>query len=201
MKQFKKITSTCLTLRDENIDTDQIVPARFLKITTREGFGKYLFYDWRFDSTGKLKNKNRFNKLNNQTNIKILIAGNNFGCGSSREHAVWAISDYGFQAVISSSFGDIFYNNSLKNGLLPIILKPKEMDKLFRDIEHNPSQKVIIDLSEQKVICSSLSFTFAIDFFRKTCLLNGVDELGYILSKKIEIKEFETKYKMFITNS
>ncbi len=198
MKKFIKITSTCLPIRDENIDTDQIVPARFLKITTREGFGKYLFYDWRFDNYGKKKKNNQFDDSNHHT-YKILIAGNNFGCGSSREHAVWALQDFGFDALISSSFGDIFYSNALKNGLLPVIVKPQELDKLFRQFENNPSQKVSIDLAEQKVICSSLSLNFTIDSFRKSCLLKGVDELGYILSFENKIKNFESSHKIFIT--
>lgn len=199
MKKFKKITSTCLLIRDENIDTDQIVPARFLKLTIREGFGKYLFYDWRFDKSGQTKESNRFNDSNHHT-YKVLIAGNNFGCGSSREHAVWAILDYGFQVVISSSFGDIFYNNSLKNGLLPIVLKPIELKKLFQIIEKNPETKITIDLENKKVIANKIIiFNFPIDNFRKACLLKGVDELGYILSFENEIKEFEKSHQIFIS--
>lgn len=205
MKKFIKITSTCLPIRDENIDTDQIVPARFLKIISREGFGKYLFYDWRFDKYGKTKKNNRFDDSNYHTS-KILIAGNNFGCGSSREHAVWAIMDYGSRVVISSSFGDIFYNNALKNGLLPVTLKLKELEKLFQAIEKDSKTKVKIDLESQTVSImpgnpitrSHLVWGFPIDPFRKSCLLKGVDELGYILSQEKKIKEFERKHKIYI---
>jgi len=198
MKQFSKITSVCFAIETENIDTDQIVPARFLKITAREGFGKYLFYDWRFDQSGKPKKNKYFNYSNNRS-VKILVVGNNFGCGSSREHAVWAILDYGFKVVISSSFGDIFYNNALKNGLLPVILKPTELNKLFRTIGKKPNTKITVDLKNQKIsIDKNYVFTFPIDNFRKTCLLNGVDELGYILSHGEKINSFEMKHKIYI---
>lgn len=216
MTKFAKITSTCLPIKTENIDTDQIVPARFLKITTREGFGKYLFYD-----------NLHFHGLIGKSE-KILVAGNNFGCGSSREHAVWAITDFGFKVVISSSFGDIFYNNSLKNGLLPVVLKPKELNKLFRIIKDKPNAKITVDLENQSVIIlraiplsgrvekstnnssrqvylersretRTIIYNFPIDNFRKTCLLKGVDELGYILSFEKEIKDFEKSHQIFIS--
>lgn len=197
MKKFTKITSECLPIKAENIDTDQIVPARFLKITTKEGFGRYLFYDWRFDQSGKPKKNNKFDDSNHTH--KILVVGNNFGCGSSREHAVWAIQDFGFQVVISSSFGDIFYNNALKNGLLPIVLKPSELEKLFQAIEKNPLTKATVDLEKQKVSFNDHNFSFPIDSFRKTCLLNEVDELGYIISMEKKIKKFEDSHQIFIS--
>lgn len=200
MKKFTTLTSTCLVIRAENIDTDQIVPARFLKITSREGFGKYLFYDWRFDEKGRPKESNQFNGSNHQT-TKILVAGNNFGCGSSREHAVWALQDYGFKVIISSSFGDIFYNNALKNGLLPVIVKPPELNKLFQIIEKHPQTKITIDLEIQRVIVTpgqKLKFNFPIGSFHKTCLLKGVDELGYILSFEKRIKEYEKSHVIFL---
>lgn len=193
MKKFHTITSTCSFIKTENIDTDQIVPARFLRLTTREGYGKYLFYDWRFDQKGKSKKKDYIDGSINQSS-KIMIAGNNFGCGSSREHAVWAITDFGFEVVISSSFGDIFYSNSLKNGLLPVVLKQSELDKLFKIIGKNPKQKMTTDLKKQQVIIGNLVFHFLIDSFRKKCLLQGVDELGYILTMEKKIEEYEKNH-------
>ncbi|MBI3379601.1 3-isopropylmalate dehydratase small subunit [Candidatus Gottesmanbacteria bacterium] len=199
MKKFTKIASTCLPIETENIDTDQIVPARFLKITTREGFGKYLFYDWRFDKNGKPKENKYFDYSNNRS-IKILVAGNNFGCGSSREHAVWALQDFGFETIISSSFGDIFYNNCLKNALLPVVLKPVELNKLFKILEKNSKTKITIDLIDQEVIVGdNYIFSFPIDNFRKTCLLKGVDELGYIFSHEKNISAFERRHQIFIS--
>ncbi len=190
MKKFAEFTSTCINIKTENIDTDQIVPARFLKITKREGFGKYLFHDWKV---------NRFDYSNNRS-ANILVAGNNFGCGSSREHAVWALMDFGFKVVISSSFGDIFYNNSLKNGLLLIILTPSELKKLFKIIEKNPNTKLLVNLISQSVFCNNIIFHFPIDSFRKTCLINGVDELGYILAQEDKIRSFEMNHKIYLNN-
>lgn len=187
MKKFETISSLCLTIETENIDTDRIVPARFLKITKRDGFGKYLFHDW-----------SSFRGLTHKAK-KILVAGNNFGCGSSREHAVWAILDFGFKVVISSSFGDIFYNNSLKNGLLPIVLKPTELKRLFQVIGKEPQTQVTVDLGKQKLYFNNYKFSFPIDSFRKTCLLKGVGELGYILSFENKIKDFEKTHQIFIS--
>lgn len=181
MKKFTKITSKCILLRSENIDTDQIIPAQFLKTTKRDGLGKYLFYNLRTS----------FSK-----GTRILVAGNNFGCGSSREHAVWALTDFGFRVIISSSFGDIFYNNALKNGLLPIALKNDELDKLFEILINNPNIELIVDLNSQtaEITGKNIKFYFQIDGFRKKCLIFGVDELGYILSHKDKIKAYEKKY-------
>lgn len=219
MNKFTMATSICLPIRTENIDTDQIIPARFLKTTSREGLGQFLFYNWRFDENGIPKSA-RFDD-SNHSSINILIAGNNFGCGSSREHAVWALMDYGFSVIVSSSFGDIFYNNSLKNGLLPVILSHKELDQLFDIVENNPSINITVDLERQLVICqaelvsvsngktkktlkrvqgdNTTSFHFLIDAFRKTCLLKGVDELGYIQAFENKIKEFEKNHRLFIS--
>ena len=199
MKQFTTITSTCLPLRTENIDTDQIIPARFLKTTLREGLGKYLFYNWRFNNKDK-ELQSQFNNSNYQT-AKIIVAGNNFGCGSSREHAVWALLDFGFKVIISSSFGDIFYNNSLKNGLLPVVLKPAELEELLTVIEKQPDTLVTVDLENETVTIAGLNkeYHFPIDSFRKTCLLKGVNELGYILSFKEKIKSFEKDHQSLIT--
>lgn len=199
MKKFIKIISTCIFILSENIDTDQIVPARFLRLTTKEGFGKYLFYDWRFDKKGNQKKDKEFDDSNHHTS-KILIAGNNFGCGSSREHAIWALQDFGFAAVISSSFGDIFYNNSLKNGLLPIIINSEELKKIFRELKKHPQTEITIDLDNQKVnVGNKYIINFLIDSFRKKCLLNGVDELDYILSHKKQIEDFEKKHRNYIS--
>ncbi|MBI4067523.1 3-isopropylmalate dehydratase small subunit [Candidatus Gottesmanbacteria bacterium] len=211
MNTFTVITSTCLPIINENIDTDQIVPARFLKITKREGFGRYLFYDWRFDQVGRARSNNKFDSSNYGT-AKILVVGNNFGCGSSREHAVWAIADYGFRVVISSSFGDIFYNNALKNALLCVLLKPKELEILFQVIQEDKNIEVTVDLEKQALILrpimtvfargplanafgtgQKLVFHFDIDSFRKRCLIKGVDELGYILSFEERISEYEAR--------
>lgn len=198
MNKFTKFSSNSIIIRAENIDTDQIVPARFLRLITKEGFGRYLFYDWRFDKNGKKKKDSLFRGLPNK-NVRILIAGNNFGCGSSREHAVWALKDFGFDAIISSSFGDIFYNNSFKNGLLPVVLKRSELDKLFGIIEEKSNTKITVDLENQKITTdNNYFFSFPMDNFRKTCLLKGVDELGYILSQEKKIKRFELNHKTFI---
>jgi 3-isopropylmalate/(R)-2-methylmalate dehydratase small subunit len=198
MKKFTKLISTCLSIPTENIDTDQIIPARFLKLTTRKGFGEYLFYDWRFDDNGKPKNNPYFHGSIYETK-KILVASNNFGCGSSREHAVWAIQDFGFKAIISSSYGDIFYNNALKNGLLPVIITPSELKKLFQVIKNQPQTKVTADLEHQYISFNNHYFSFPINSFRKTCLLKGVDELGYILSMEDKIKKIENSHLIFIS--
>mgnify|MGYP001589854875 FL=1 len=198
MKHFINIMSNCITIPEENIDTDQIIPAQFLKTTKKDGLGKYLFYNWRFDKFGKTKKNNRFDYSNHHIN-KILIAGNNFGCGSSREHAVWALTDFGFKVIISSSFGDIFYTNSFKNGLLLIIIKKNEVEKLFTAVE-NPKTKIIIDLEKQTIVIPSKSIliSFQIDEFKKNNLLNGADELEFILSQEKKIAEFEKKHKLYL---
>src|SRR3990167_7641703 len=173
MNKFTRLNSTCLLIKSENVDTDQIIPAQFLKTTKKNGLGKYLFYNWRNNKDKKKKNS-IFN-YSQQTLVQILIAGNNFGCGSSREHAVWALLDYGFKVVISSSFGDIFYNNSLKNGLLPIGVSRNELKALLSYVEKNPHTIAIVDLENQRLVVPAMeqSFDFPIDSFRKTCLLKG----------------------------
>lgn len=200
MQKFTTLTFSCLPLRTENIDTDQIIPARFLKVTSKEGIGKHFFHNWRFDENGKEKKDSIFFDTRYK-DARILIAGNNFGCGSSREHAVWAILDCGFNVVVSSSFGDIFYNNSLKNGLLPVPIKQEELDELLELIELEPQTKATVDLENQyvKIPSASLEFTFPIDQFRKACLINGIDELGYILSLEEKIKEYEKTHKGFVS--
>lgn len=196
MNKFTNLKSICISVREENIDTDQIVPARFLKITKREGFGQYLFYDWRFDKFGKPK-KSVFNDPAYKKS-EVLVAGNNFGCGSSREHAVWALLDFdlpagrqGFKVVVSSSFGDIFYSNALKNGLLPVIISPRELTIMLKILDEKKLAVVGVDLLKQEIKIEKKVFHFPIDSFRKSCLLKGVDELGYILSFEKKIMKFE----------
>lgn len=196
MQRFITLSSHCLPIRTENIDTDQIIPARFLKTIKREGLGQYLFFNWRYDEHGhQLKNSVLGDSI--YKDARILITGNNFGCGSSREHAPWAILDYGFEAIISSSFGDIFYNNSLKNGLLPVIVTHSELARLFALVEKDPKTEIGIDLANQKVMIEKLPpIHFDIDAFRKACLLKGTDELGFILSCEEKIKKYEETHPL-----
>ncbi|OFY66890.1 MAG: 3-isopropylmalate dehydratase small subunit [Bacteroidetes bacterium RBG_19FT_COMBO_42_7] len=189
------LESTCVPLPFENVDTDQIIPARFLSATSREGFGENLFRDWRFDKTGK---KNMQFVLNNQVySGKILVTGKNFGSGSSREHAVWAIYDYGFRAVVSSFFADIFKNNALNNGLLPVIVPEKFIHNLINLVRRKPESLVRIDLEEQMVtvLTTGDSIRFEINPYKKECLLKGLDDIDYLLGIKDLITSFETKRK------
>jgi 3-isopropylmalate/(R)-2-methylmalate dehydratase small subunit len=172
-----------------NVDTDQIIPKQFLKLIQRTGFGKYLFYDWRFDRDGNPKLKFVLNDPK-YTGRQILLARDNFGSGSSREHAVWAIQDYGFQAIIAQSFADIFYTNCLKVGLLPVYLSGEEIDYLFRNSEN---VNVEIDLFNQQVTMGSITTHFKIDEYRKKALLQGLDEIGITLQLESEIAEYEKK--------
>jgi 3-isopropylmalate/(R)-2-methylmalate dehydratase small subunit len=191
MEPITTIQSSAVPLPMEEIDTDQIIPARFLKATTREGFGDNLFRDWRFKSDQSLK---KDFVLNNPTySGSILIAGSNFGCGSSREHAAWALYDYGFRAVISSFFADIFKGNALNNGLLPIQVTPEVLTQCFEAIEKNPNVTFQIDLDRQTFNCpdAGISVKFEIDAYKKECLLNGYDDIDYLLSQHEEIKAFE----------
>jgi 3-isopropylmalate/(R)-2-methylmalate dehydratase small subunit len=189
-EKFVTLTSTAVPLSIENIDTDQIIPARFLKATTREGFGENLFRDWRYNSDQSPKTDF---VLNNPTyKGKILVAGKNFGCGSSREHAAWSIYDYGFRVVISSFFADIFKNNALNNALLPVQVSDEFLKKIFTSIEKKPDTKISVNLSEQKVILEDgTSESFEINAYKKTCLMNGYDDIDYLLSLRDEIKHFE----------
>jgi len=190
---FKKLTSTCIPLPIENVDTDQVIPARFLKATSRDGFGENLFRDWRYDK-GLIDKPNPNFVLNNPLyQGEILVAGKNFGCGSSREHAAWAIADYGFKVVISSFFADIFKGNALNNGVLPITVTDEFLNQLFLKIEENPATKITVDLENQTVqVNDNALFTnFEINPYKKTCLLNGYDDLDYILSQRAMIEAFE----------
>jgi len=191
MAQFTQLTSTLMPLPVNDIDTDQIIPARFLKATDKKGMGDNLFADWRYNADGFPKAEF---VLNSPTYIgaQILLAGDNFGCGSSREHAPWALTGFGFRAVISTSFADIFRNNSLKNGLLPIIVDEAIHQSLFDLVEEAPTATVSIDLASQTVtLPDGRKVIFPVDPFNKACLLNGVDELGYILEFEKEIAAFE----------
>ena len=187
MDKFEKLSSKITPLNIENIDTDQIIPARFLKSISRDGFGDNLFRDWRFDSND---NPNTDFKLNKS---KILLSGRNFGCGSSREHAAWALYDFGFRVVISSFFADIFKNNALNNGLLVFQIKEDIIQKLFSKISLDKNQKFNVDLKEQKFFSDdgSIEESFEINSYNKTCLLNGYDNIDYLLSVKEKILKFE----------
>ncbi|CAL67062.1 3-isopropylmalate dehydratase small subunit [Christiangramia forsetii] len=193
MEKFITLKDTVVPLDAENVDTDQIIPARFLKATDKEGFGENLFRDWRFDKNGDpiedfVLNQDKYSG-------SILLAGNNFGCGSSREHAAWAIKAYGFKAVVSSYFADIFKGNALNNGLLPVQVCPEFLTKLFVAIEKDQNEKISIDLEAQKIKIESSgeSESFDIDSYKKTCLINGYDDIDFLTSKLEAIKKFEQK--------
>jgi len=193
IEKFQVLESTCLPLPVENVDTDQIIPARFLKATTRKGFGENLFRDWRY---GKHNKPIKDFVLNNQAySGKILIAGKNFGSGSSREHAAWAIYDYGIKAVVSSFFADIFKNNALNNGLLPVQVSEGFLYSLLTSIEEDPRVKIRIDLQAQKItnLSSEASEIFEINSHKKKCLLNGFDDIDYLINLREKITEFENK--------
>ncbi len=191
MEKFIPFTSRVVPLLVNNIDTDQIIPARFLKVTDKKGLGDNLFSDWRYRPDGSPDPDFILNK-SQSAGAQILLAGDNFGCGSSREHAPWALTGFGFKAVISTSFADIFKNNSLKNGLLPIVAEPNIHQQLSKLIEINGALQLSIDLASQTVtLPGGTKFSFPIDEFSKTCLLNGVDELGYILRSEKAIQEYE----------
>jgi 3-isopropylmalate/(R)-2-methylmalate dehydratase small subunit len=194
-EKFDILESTCVPLAVENVDTDQIIPARFLTATSRAGFGDNLFRDWRYTKSGE---KNKSFILNNSSySGKVLVAGKNFGSGSSREHAVWSVYDYGFRAVVSSFFADIFRNNSLNNGLLPVIIPDELLRKLLDMTIADPSVKVKIDLQNQTftIINTGDTVKFAINAYKKDCLLKGLDDIEYLLAMKDEIESFETRKK------
>jgi 3-isopropylmalate/(R)-2-methylmalate dehydratase small subunit len=193
MAQFTTLTSRVLPLPVNDIDTDQIIPARFLKATDKKGMGDNLFADWRYNADGSPKADFVLNQPNAQ-GAQILLAGDNFGCGSSREHAPWALTGFGFKAVISTSFADIFRNNSLKNGLIPIIVDDATHKLLFDLVDEVPAAELTVDLASQTLSFPGGSVTFPIDPFNKTCLLNGVDELGYILGFEKQIAEYEATH-------
>ncbi len=189
--KFQTLTSTCVPIPRENIDTDQIIPARFLKATSRNGFGANLFHDWRYDKNG---NPISSFVLNNPTyNGTILVAGKNFGSGSSREHAAWAVAGYGFKVVISSFFADIFKNNALNNCLLPVVVSEQFLSNLFTSIDNDRNTTVTVDLVEQTVCNNTTSETehFDISPYKKDCLLNGFDDIDFLLNSLDDIETWE----------
>ncbi len=195
-KAINIITSTIVPLHNENVDTDQIIPARFLKATSRDGFGKNLFRDWRYENDNEATPKKDF-VLNNALYAgKILVAGKNFGCGSSREHAAWAIKDAGFDVVVSSFFADIFKNNALNNFLLPVVVSDEFLNRIFEAVENNPSTELTVNLGEQSITLNETraTETFDINNYKKTCLLNGFDDIDYLLNIKPEIETYEKEH-------
>lgn len=193
MEKFDILTSTYVPLPIENVDTDQIIPARFLKATDKEGFGRNLFADWRYNKDGSPKADF---VLNNPTySGQILVAGKNFGSGSSREHAAWAVGGYGFRSVVSSFFADIFKNNALNNGVLPVIVSPEFLAEVFKSVSEDPKATLTINLEAQTITNNTTgkSENFDINSYKKECLLKGLDDIDYLLSKKDQIEEYESK--------
>lgn len=198
MKKFREIKSNAAYIDRKNIDTDAIIPKQYLKAVTREGFGENLFDDWRYLEPGNLGDDHSKRKKNPEfflydkknENAKILVAGDNFGCGSSREHAVWALMDYGFDVVISSSFADIFYNNCFKNGLLPIVLKKEDIEKIVTNINKN-NNVLTVSLEHQSIYCKDFTIKFEIDTRRKEVLIEGIDDISETLKLSDKIRDYE----------
>lgn len=193
MERLNKITSTIVPLPLENVDTDQIIPARFLKATSKEGFGDNLFRDWRYDKAGEPVQSF---VLNDPTyHGQILVAGKNFGSGSSREHAAWAIGGYGFRIVVSSFFADIFKNNSLNNGILPVVVSSAFLQEIFDEVKKNPNIELTVDLESQTITneATGSSESFEINAYKRDCLLQGLDDIDYLLSRKDKIEAYEQK--------
>ena len=192
-KSINIIKSRAVPLSIENIDTDQIIPARFLKATSRDGFGKNLFRDWRYENGDEQKPKKEFPLNNPAFSGKILVAAKNFGCGSSREHAAWAIKDYGFDVVVSSFFADIFKNNALNNFLLPVLVSENFLQEIFDEVYKDPLVTLEVNLEDQyiKITSTGAKESFDINSYKKTCLLNGYDDIDYLLNMKSEIEKFE----------
>lgn len=192
MKALTTIQSRFVPINMENIDTDQIIPARFLKATTKDGFGKNLFRDWRYEKDDETKPHTDFPLNQSQYSGEILVAGKNFGCGSSREHAAWSILDYGFRVVVSSFFADIFKNNALNNGVLPVQVSESFLEKIFAQ---GPATELLVDLEKQSItiLATDDHESFDINSYKKTCLLNGYDDIDYLLSIKPAIELFETE--------
>jgi 3-isopropylmalate/(R)-2-methylmalate dehydratase small subunit len=198
MKPFTKIRSRIVALPVDNIDTDQIIPARFLKTISKEGLGAQLFYDWRYDAEGRPRPDFVLNQPQAQ-GAQILLAGDNFGCGSSREHAPWALLEFGFRAVISTSFADIFRQNALKNGLLPIVVPREIHAELLRLAEEHPEAEYEVDLASQTLVLEDgRRVEFPVDPFAKQCMLEGVDELGWILLQEADIRAFEQAHPIAV---
>lgn len=194
MQAFTTLNSRVVAIETTDIDTDQIIPARFLKTISKVGLGKNLFSDWRYNDDGSPKEAFVLNRPEVQ-GAHILLAGDNFGCGSSREHAPWALMDYGFKAVVSTSFADIFRNNSLKNGLLPVVVDEETHEQLMSLAKEDPGMELAIDLEKQLLILpDGREVTFPIDSFSKTCLLEGLDQLGYLLKQKELVEQYEAEH-------
>lgn len=193
MEKFTTLESRAIPLAIENIDTDQIIPARFLKATDRTGFGENLFRDWRYHKDGTPNES--FNLNNPKYSGRILVAGDNFGCGSSREHAAWALSDFGFKVIVSSFFADIFKGNALNNGLLPVQVSAEFLKVLFTEVTQTPNTILEVDLKAQTIAIKDTAFkeAFAIDAYKKTCMIHGYDDIDYLLSKKERITAFEAE--------
>lgn len=192
MQKFTEITTGITPIPTTNIDTDQIIPARFLKATSRDGFGENLFRDWRFDKEGNPKDDFILNNIDVSSH-QVLVAGKNFGCGSSREHAAWAIADHGFKVVVSSFFADIFRNNALNNGILPVQVSDDFLARIFDEVAINPNAQLNVNLETQTItlLSSELSENFEINAYKKNCLINGFDDIDYLLNMTSEIEAFE----------
>lgn len=198
MEKFTTFTGRIAPLPIDNIDTDQIIPARFLKTISKAGLGDQLFYDWRYEADGTPDPKFLLNRPEGKA-ARVLLAGDNFGCGSSREHAPWALTQYGFRAVISTSFADIFKSNALKNSLLPVVVPREAHQALFQAVSKDPAAAVTVDLANQKLILPDGSAVeFPIDEFSKHCMLEGVDELGYIQQQESSIAAYEAQRPLSI---
>lgn len=194
MEPFVNVTGVVAPLDRVNVDTDQIIPKQFLKRIERTGFGQFLFFDWRYENDGKTPNSAFELNAPAYAGASILVAGKNFGCGSSREHAPWALLDYGFRAVIASSFADIFFNNCFKNGILPVILPDEQVAQLLTRAQENPGYQITVDLESQTIFDNEgFSTGFEVDPFRRYCMLNGLDDIGLSLQNVDDIAQYETK--------
>lgn len=198
MDSINHIKSSAVPIKIENIDTDQIIPARFLKAISREGFGDNLFRDWRYNQDNQQIESFPLN--DSKFKGKILVAGKNFGCGSSREHAAWAIKDYGFDVVISSYFADIFKGNALNNGILPIVVEDEVLNTIFQNIYENPEIELEVDLENQTLKIKDIQLTFDVDSYKKICLLNGYDDIDFLISQKDKIEQYEQKQHKALQN-
>ncbi|WP_346985378.1 3-isopropylmalate dehydratase small subunit [Chryseobacterium sp. POE27] len=199
MQKLITIKSTAIPLPVENIDTDQIIPARFLKSIDKKGFGDHLFRDWRYNVHTNEPNPD-FVLNNPKYSGEILVAGNNFGCGSSREHAAWSLTDYGFKVVVSSFFADIFKGNALNNGLLPVKISESFLKEILADITENPEKEILVDVEKQTITFNDKTESFEIDSYKKICLMNGYDDIDFLISRKKSITEFELKTQKVYEN-
>jgi len=199
MAGFKKLVGLAAPLDAANVDTDAIIPKQFLQRVTRTGFGANLFNDWRFlDDKGEVPNPDFVLNAPRYQGANILLARKNFGCGSSREHAPWALADYGFQVIIAPSFADIFYSNAINNGMVPVRLAEEEVDELFQYVEENEGAKITVDLTQNTVSANNKTYSFSMDTFRRHCLLEGLDSIGLTLQHEDAIAEYEAKIPHFL---